>query len=82
MVPLQIVKEGKQVLELVPVTIDGKFFTFALDTGASRSMIDSQVARKLAVPKAGSAGKVAGVNAVTPVSRACSARTCSAGSTS
>src|SRR5712691_161100 len=63
-VPLQIVKEGKQVLALVPVTIDGRVFTFALDTGASRSMIDSQVARKLAVPKAGSAGKVAGVNGV------------------
>jgi predicted aspartyl protease len=62
---LHIVKQGKQVLALVPVTINGEGpFTFALDTGASRSLIDSAVARRLQVPKKGSAGKIAGVNAV------------------
>jgi Aspartyl protease len=64
-VGLQVVKHGKEVLALVPVTINGKGpFTFALDTGASRSLIDSAVAKRLDVPKKGSAGKVAGVNAV------------------
>jgi predicted aspartyl protease len=62
---LHIVKHGKQVLALVPVTIDGKGpFTFALDTGASQSLIDSAVAKRLQVPKKGSAGKIAGVNSV------------------
>jgi hypothetical protein len=64
-VGLHVVKQGKQVLALVPVTINGKGpFTFALDTGASRSLIDSGVARRLQVPQEGSAGKIAGVNAV------------------
>ena len=64
-VGLQVIKHGKEVLALVPVTINGKGpFTFALDTGASRSLMDSAVAKRLDVPKKGSAGKVAGVNAV------------------
>lgn len=64
-VALKIVKQGKQVLALVPVTIDGKGpFTFALDTGASQSLIDSAVATRLRVPSKGSAGKIAGVNSV------------------
>src|SRR3954453_17953934 len=64
-VGLNIVKRGKAVLALVPVTINGKGpFTFALDTGASRSLIDSRAARRLAAPKKGSAGKIAGVNGV------------------
>jgi predicted aspartyl protease len=63
---LNVVKRGKAVLALVPVTIDGKGpFTFALDTGASRSLIDSAAAKRLAAPKKGTAGKIAGVNAVT-----------------
>jgi hypothetical protein len=70
-VPLQVVKQGKQVLALVPVKIDGAGpFTFALDTGASRSLVDSQLAKKLHVPKQGAAtkaGGVAGVAKVTPV---------------
>jgi hypothetical protein len=65
-VPLQVVKQGKQVLALVPVKIDGAGpFTFALDTGAARSLVDSQLAAKLHVPKTGSKGKVGGVAGVT-----------------
>src|SRR3954466_52427 len=63
---LTVIKHGKQVLALVPVTINGKGpFTFALDTGASRSLMDSAVAKRLEVKKTGSAGKIAGVNSVT-----------------
>jgi hypothetical protein len=62
---LHIVKHGKQVLALVPVTINGKGpFTFALDTGASQSLMDSAVAKRLQVQRKGSAGKIAGVNSV------------------
>jgi hypothetical protein len=64
-VKLRVLKHGKSVLALVPVTIDGKGpFTFAVDTGASRSLIDSAMAKRLGAPNNGSAGKVAGVNAV------------------
>ena len=67
-VPLQVVKQGKQVLALVPVKINGAGpFTFALDTGASRSLVDSQLAAKLHVKKVGSMGKVGGVAGVTKV---------------
>jgi predicted aspartyl protease len=64
-VDLQVVKNGRQVIALVPVTIDGKGpFTFALDTGASQSLIDTQVAKKLAVPKTGKHPRIAGVSSV------------------
>src|SRR6059058_5379963 len=63
---LTVIKHGKQVIALVPVTINGKGpFTFALDTGASRSLMDSAVAKRLQVQKKGPAGKIAGVNSVT-----------------
>ena len=59
---LKVVKQGKQVLALVPVTIDGHGpYTFALDTGASRSLVDSAVAKELGVKQVGSAGKIGGV---------------------
>jgi hypothetical protein len=65
-VELSIVKRGKNVIALVPVTVDGHGpYTFALDTGASRSLVDSAVAKKLQVPRKGTAGKVAGVGAIT-----------------
>jgi predicted aspartyl protease len=66
---LTVIKHGKQVVALVPVTINGKGpFTFALDTGASKSLMDSAVAKRLQVPKKGSAGKIAGINSVTKAS--------------
>jgi predicted aspartyl protease len=68
-VGLTVIKHGKQVIALVPVTINGKGpFTFALDTGASKSLMDSAVAKRLQVPKKGSAGKIAGINSVTKAS--------------
>jgi predicted aspartyl protease len=64
-VDMQVVKQGKQVIALVPVTIDGKGpFTFALDTGASQSLVDTAVARKLSVPKTGKHPKIAGISTV------------------
>ncbi len=62
-VPLQVV-EGPQgaVLALVPVLIAGQGpFAFALDTGASQSLVDSDIARQLNLPVVGRAGQVTGV---------------------
>jgi predicted aspartyl protease len=64
-VQMNVVKDGKQVLALVPVTIDGKGpYTFALDTGASQSLVDTQVANELGVPKTGNRPKIAGISSV------------------
>ena len=64
-VKMNVVKDGKQVIALVPVTIDGKGpYTFALDTGASQSLVDAQVATKLGVPKTGNHPKIAGISSV------------------
>jgi predicted aspartyl protease len=64
-VGLNVLKEGKNVIALVPVTINGKGpFTFALDTGASRSLMDSAVAKRLGISRKGHTAKIAGVNAV------------------
>jgi len=53
-VAIKVVKHGKQVIALVPVTINGHGpYTFALDTGASQSLVDSQVARELRVKPTG-----------------------------
>lgn len=66
LVGMKVVKSGKEVLALVPVRIDGHGpFLFALDTGASVSMVDSQVAHELGTPKVGPKEKIAGVAAVT-----------------
>jgi predicted aspartyl protease len=63
--PLKVVRQGKQVLALVAIRINGHGpYSFALDTGASRSLIDTQVAKELGVPEAGGAGKIGGVNGV------------------
>ena len=66
LVELKVMKEGNQVLALVPVTINGKGpFAFALDTGAAQSLVDSQVAKVLAVPTTGHKHEIAGVASVT-----------------
>lgn len=47
-VPIKVVTASNAALALVPVLIDGKGpFVFALDTGASRSLLDSNVAEQL-----------------------------------
>jgi predicted aspartyl protease len=68
LVDIKVIKHGSQVLALVPVTIDGKGpFAFALDTGASQSLVDSQVAKELRVPSTGVKQRIAGVTAVSRV---------------
>ena len=68
LVDIKVIKHGRQVLALVPVTIDGKGpYAFALDTGASQSLVDSQVARALRVPVTGSKQRIAGVASVSRV---------------
>jgi hypothetical protein len=67
-VHIDVVKHGRQVLALVPVTIDGKGpYTFALDTGASQSLVDSQIARELSVQQTGRSHRVAGITNVAKV---------------
>jgi hypothetical protein len=59
-----IAKTGAQraALALVPVKIDGQGpFPFALDTGASRSLISAKLARRLRLAPAGPAKPVFGV---------------------
>jgi hypothetical protein len=49
-------------LVLLPVTIDGQGpYTFALDTGATISLIDKPLARHLNLQQVGRAGSIAGV---------------------
>jgi len=53
---------GGETLALVPVFIEGKGpFAFALDTGASRTVVDRRVAEELGLPPAGGAAEVKGV---------------------
>lgn len=66
-VPLQVVEgqEG-QVLAFVPVFINGQGpFPFALDTGASRTLIDRRLVDELDLEVTGTAGPVSGVAAKT-----------------
>jgi hypothetical protein len=65
-VTIRVLKHGGQVIALVPVTIDGRGpYTFALDTGASQSLVDSQVARQLRAAPTGDSHRVAGISTVT-----------------
>jgi predicted aspartyl protease len=53
---------GGETLALVPIYIEGKGpFSFALDTGASRSVVDHQIAAELNLPSAGNDVQVSGV---------------------
>ncbi len=62
-VPLTIVSgPGGTVLALVPVYINGQGpFGFALDTGASMTVVDNSVVQQLNLPIVGSAGEATGV---------------------
>jgi len=60
-VTLRVIKFKGQVLALVPVQINGHAFTFALDTGAAGSLIDSQAAKLIQIPKTGAKERGAGV---------------------
>ena len=68
LVDIKVIKHSGQVLALVPVTINGKGpYAFALDTGASQSLVDSQVAHELGVPTTGGKQQIAGVASITKV---------------
>ncbi|HLW00195.1 MAG TPA: retropepsin-like aspartic protease [Ktedonobacterales bacterium] len=64
---VQVVQDQSgATLVLAPVTIHGKGpFTFAVDTGASTSLISSAVAQQLGLPVAGSAEPISGIGGVT-----------------
>jgi predicted aspartyl protease len=67
-VAIRVLRHGRQVIAVVPVTIDGKGpYTFALDTGASQSLVDSAVARDLGARRSGGSHRVAGITTVTNV---------------
>jgi hypothetical protein len=64
-VKIQVVAEtGRQraAMALVPIYIDGKGpYPFAVDTGASRSLIAAGLASRLKLPEVGSAGVISGI---------------------
>jgi predicted aspartyl protease len=67
-VKMNVLERGDQVLALVPVTINGKGpYTFALDTGASQSLVDDALAKELGAKKTGDSHPVAGITEVTNV---------------
>lgn len=67
-VAIKVLKHGKQVIALVPVTIDGHGpYTFALDTGASQSLVDSAVAKQLQMKPSTTTHPVAGISTVQQV---------------
>jgi hypothetical protein len=60
-------RPNRQALALVPVYIDGHGpLPFALDTGASRSLISGALAAQLGLPSRGSAGMLRGVAGAAP----------------
>jgi hypothetical protein len=66
LVPMTIVHPGSGTLALVPLTIGGQGpMMFVLDTGASRSVVDSRVAQRLSLPPAGKPQRAAGVSCAT-----------------
>lgn len=61
-VPLRVAEQGQATLAFVPVTIDGHGpYRFALDTGASRSLVDTQVADEVGLRRTGERQRVAGL---------------------
>jgi predicted aspartyl protease len=53
---------GNSILVLVPVTIKGEGpYNFALDTGASLTLVDSSIANQLGLPEVGDSQQVSGV---------------------
>jgi hypothetical protein len=62
LVPLRVVQTGEATLALVEVSLQGQGpFLFALDTGASSSVVDLDVATRLGLPRSGTTRDVTGV---------------------
>ncbi|WP_409473629.1 retropepsin-like aspartic protease [Streptomyces sp. HC307] len=61
-VPLNVIERSGQTMVLAPVSIHGEGpFTFVLDTGASSSAVDDDVARELRLPRTGERQPITGV---------------------
>ncbi|MBT2367271.1 retropepsin-like domain-containing protein [Streptomyces sp. ISL-10] len=61
-VPLRVVEQGGQSLAFVPVTVEGEGpFMFALDTGASTSVVDEDVADQVGLERTGERRSVSGI---------------------
>jgi hypothetical protein len=61
-VPMRLIDSGPSTLALVPVTISGQGpYYFALDTGASVSVVDADIAERLDLPETGRQRPVIGV---------------------
>lgn len=62
-VPVHVVTgDSGATLILLPVTIDGKGpYTFAFDTGASTSLVDTSIAEKVGLPQVGTPLPISGV---------------------
>ncbi|GAB3234274.1 hypothetical protein GCM10027447_31230 [Glycomyces halotolerans] len=62
-VSLEVIEQGGQTLAFIPVSISGEGpFRFALDTGASVSAIDVDVAEQLDLPTTGESREVTGIS--------------------
>jgi len=61
-VPLRVVEEDDRTLAFVPVSIEGEGpFMFALDTGASASVVDEDVADQVGLERTGERRSVSGI---------------------
>ncbi|HLH27043.1 MAG TPA: retropepsin-like aspartic protease [Chloroflexota bacterium] len=62
-VPLHVARAGGSVIALVDVTVHGQGpYDFVVDTGASRSVVDQQLAQQLGLPQVAAAPQVTGVS--------------------
>src|SRR4051794_6078176 len=69
-VPVHVLRQGGQALVVADVRIQGATYRFVVDTGASGSIVDATVARRLGLKKAGRARPFQGVGcsgSATPV---------------
>ena len=61
-VPMRVLQSGESTIAFVQVTIQGQGpFLFAVDTGASNTVVDTQVADQLGLPVTGQKRQVTGV---------------------
>ncbi|MFD1658163.1 aspartyl protease family protein [Streptomyces caeni] len=61
-VPMKVIQREGQTLALVPVSIQGHGpYVFVLDTGASSSVVDDDVASSLGLPRTGEKQTISGV---------------------
>ncbi len=60
--PLRVLQVGGSTLALVEVSLQGQGpYLFALDTGASSSVVDLQLGDELGLPRSGRSRQVTGV---------------------